>query len=116
MKKIMCASITMARGQINYGFTVGLCAVLLLGACAEQPLMERVDQQLVKKQLLNEQEQQTSQTVIEVVALADKGQVAAEISQNVASGGDETIGEKGAASDVYLGNGHFLAHIIFFTS
>lgn len=109
MKKIMCASIAMARAQINYAVSTGLCTILLLGACAEQPVMERVDDALAKKQGLNEQEQHTSQADIEVVALVDKGQVATEISQNVADGGDDSIGEEGTASDVYLGNGRFLA-------
>ncbi len=108
VKKLMCVGIAMARGQIKYGITAGLCAVLLLGACAEQPLMERVDEELVKEQLVKKQAEQASQPVIDVV-LADKGQAVSQTGQGVAGGGDDSSAEEGAASEVYLGNGRFLA-------
>ena len=108
VKKTMCARIAMARGQIKYGFTAGLCTIFLLSACAEQPLIDRVDEELVK-----EQAEQASGAVIDIVALADKGQEVAEVSQSVAdrgdNRGDNRGAEEGAASDVYLGNGRFLA-------
>lgn len=114
VKKTMCVAIAMARGQLKYGFTVGLCAVLLLGGCAEQPVMDRVDEalvkeQLVKEQLVKEQVEQVPQTVIDVVALAHKGQAVPQTSQGVAGGGDDSSAEQGMASEVYLGNGRFLA-------
>lgn len=104
VKKTMCAKIAMARGQIKYGFTAGLCTILLLGACAEQPLIDRVDEELIK-----EQAEQASEAVIDIVALADKGQEVAEVSQSVAGGGDNRGAEEGAGSEVYLGSGRFLA-------
>ena len=104
VKKTMCARIAMARGQIKYGFTAGLCTIFLLSACAEQPLIDRVDEELVK-----EQAEQASGAVIDIVALADKGQEVAEVSQSIADGGDNRGAEEGAASEVYLGNGRFLA-------
>jgi len=104
VKKLMCAGIAMARGQIKYGFTAGLCAVFLLGACAEQPLMERVDEELIK-----EQAEQASPVVVEVVVLTDKGQVVSQTGQGVADTGGDSSAEEETASEVYLGNGRFLA-------
>lgn len=104
VKKLMGVGIAMARGQIKYGFTAGLCTVFLLGACAEQPLMERVDEEFVK-----EQAEQVSQAVNEVVVLADKGQTVPQTSQGVTGGGDDSSAEQGTVSDIYLGNGRFLA-------
>lgn len=108
VKKTMCVAIAMARGQIKYGFTVGLCAVLLLGACAEQPLMERVDNELVKEQLVKTQAEQASQPVIDVV-LTDTDQAVLQTSPGVADGGNDSSAEEETASEIYLGNGRFLA-------
>jgi len=104
VKKLMCTALAMARGQMKYGLTVGLCSALLVSACAEQPLMERVDEELIK-----EQAEQASQTAVEVVVLADKGQAVPQASQGVAAGVDGSGAEEETTSEIYLGNGRFLA-------
>jgi len=81
---------------MKYGLAIGLCSALLISACAEQPLMARVDEALIK-----EQTEQVSEAVVEVVVLADQGQVA--------TGGDDSNTEAATASEIYLGNGRFLA-------
>ena len=91
MKKLMCAVIAMARGQMKHGLTVGLCSALLISACAEQPLMA----------LSKEQAEEVSEAVVEVLVLADQGQAAA--------GGDGSNTAAATASEIYLGNGRFLA-------
>ena len=96
MKKLMCAVIAMARGQMKHGLAVGLCSALLISACAEQPLMARVDEALSK-----EQAEEVSEAVVEVLVLADQGQAAA--------GGDDSNTAAATASEIYLGNGRFLA-------
>jgi len=96
VKKLMCAVIAMARGQMKYGLAVGLCSALLISACAEQPLMARVDEALSK-----EQAEQVSEEVVEVLVLADQGQAVA--------GGDDSNTAAATASEIYLGNGRFLA-------
>ena len=86
----MCTPIAMARGQIKYGLAIGLCSALLISACAEQPLMERVDEELIK-----EQSEEVSEAVAEVLVLADQGQA----DLTVAGGNDSNI-EVATASDI----------------
>ena len=104
MKKIVCASISITQSQIKYCSAVGLCVLLLLSACAEQTLIEKVDEELLKEQA---EETQVSTTVIEVAAPADSEQIVASYTQGVVVTGATSEQEK-KTGEVYLGNGRFI--------
>ncbi|MBQ0719462.1 MAG: type II secretion system secretin GspD [Gammaproteobacteria bacterium] len=104
VKKLMCAGITSAQGQIKYGLTVTFCTLFLLGACAEQPLMERVDEALLK-----EQAAQVPDAVVEEVVLPASEQAVSSASQTVTGGSQNGATAESTASEIYLGNGRFIA-------
>ncbi len=104
MKKIVCASISIVPGQIKNCSAVVLCVLLLLGACAEQTLIEKTDEAL-----LIEQAEQTQVAVAELAVLVDGEQTITSTVQGVSSDGDEKGNEVEKASEIYLGNGRFIS-------
>lgn len=103
MKKLMCADALIAPNRFKYGCTVALCAVLFLGACAEQPLIERVDEELLKQQAVETQ----SSVAIVGVSAAERHEINA--AENGESSTDLRTNAERAASETYLGNGRFIA-------